>query len=323
MTFRGRCFGFSAPDPDSSPKPERPSDPTGHSGLRSDPAASVSGESNFESAEEEPRCLERTGQEENPNLEERTIEEEPYQETKTELDPLASSTFLQGELWTEPRPPISPIENLFSQLLQYQQMNPNTTNINTMATPTSNGTKEIALKKPNAFNGDRENFKEFLQSVEVYMDVNHEVYQNALIKIAFILSFMNSGPAATWKYQFIDEKLKQPPPTNPNDELRQYANSRKELVNAFSMFDSVGDALNKLWALRMKMGSSIDEHIAKFKLLAAAAEIDPNHALTIKLFKETLVPALRTRMMRLEMPLMTGTPGPSGWTTNITSHNEQ
>ena len=113
MTVRGRRFGFSAPDPDSSPEPKQPSDPTGHSGLRSDPATSVSGESNFESAEEEPRCLEWTGQEENPNLEERTIEEEPYQETETELNPLASSTFLQGELWTEPRPPISPIENLF------------------------------------------------------------------------------------------------------------------------------------------------------------------------------------------------------------------
>ena len=80
-------------------------------------------------------------------------------------------------------------------------------------------------------------FKEFLQSVEVYMDVNHEVYQSNLIKITFVLSFMNSGPAAIWKYQFIDEKLKLPPPTNPNDKLGQYANFRKHLVSAFSMFD--------------------------------------------------------------------------------------
>ena len=167
--FRGRHFGFSAPDPDSSPKPKRPSDPTGHSGLRSEPATSVSGELNFESTEE-PRRLEQTGQEENPNLEEQTIEKEPYQEIETKLDPLASSTFLRGELWTEPRPPISPIENLFSQLLQYQQTNPNTTNINTMAAPT-NGTKEIALNKPDSFNGDREKFKEFLQSVEVCYDL--------------------------------------------------------------------------------------------------------------------------------------------------------
>ena len=135
-----------------------------------------------------------------------------------------------------------------------------------MAAPVTNGAKGIALNKPDLFNGDREKFKEFLQSVEVYMDVNHEVYQSNLIKIAFVLSFMNSGPAATWKYQFIDKKLKLPHPANPNDN-RQYANFRKNLVDAFSMFDSVGDALDELRALRMKMGSSINEHITKFKLL--------------------------------------------------------
>ena len=99
--------------------------------------------------------------------------------------------------------------------------------------------------------------------------------------------------------------MKLPPPANPNDKLRQYANFKKDLVDAFSMFDSVGDALDELRALRMKIGSSINEHIARFKLLAAAAEIDLNHALTIELFKETLIPALGTRMMNLEMPLKT------------------
>ena len=53
----------------------------------------------------------------------------------------------------------------------------------------------------------------------------------------------------------------------------------------------------------MKTGSSINEHIAQFKLLAAATEIDLNHALTIKLFKEMLPSGLRTRLMNLEMPL--------------------
>ena len=135
------------------------------------------------------------------------------------------------------------------------------------------------------------------------MDVNHKVYRTDLIKIAFMLLFMNSGPATTRKYQFIDEKMKLPPPTNLNNKLRQYVNFRKDLVNAFLMFDPVSNALDKLWALRMKTGSSINEHIARFKMLAAAAEIDLNHALTIKLFKETLQPALQTQMMNLETPL--------------------
>ena len=81
---------------------------------------------------------------------------------------------------------------------------------------------------------------------------------------------MNSRPAAIWKYQFIDEKLKLPPLTNPNDKLGQYANFRKDLVSAFSMFNSVGDALDELRALRMKMGSSIDEHIAKVQAASSS-----------------------------------------------------
>ena len=59
----------------------------------------------------------------------------------------------------------------------------------------------------------------------------------------------------------------------------------------------------------MKTGNSIDEHIAKFKLLAAAAEIDLNHALTIEVFKETLLSGLQTRMINLETPLK----NPDNW----------
>ena len=118
-----------------------------------------------------------------------------------------------------------------------------------MAAPVFNRGKEIALNKPDPFNGDREKFKEYLQSVEVYMDVNYEVYRTNLIEITFVMLFMNSRPATTWKYQFIDEKMKLPAPANSNDMLRQYANFRKDSVNAFLMFDSVGDALDELWAL--------------------------------------------------------------------------
>ena len=71
------------------------------------------------------------------------------------------------------------------------------------------------------------------------------------------------------------------------------------------MFDSVGNALDMPRGLRIKIGGSIDEHLAQFKLLAAAAEINMGHALTIELFKETLTPALRNKLMNQETPLNT------------------
>jgi hypothetical protein len=86
----------------------------------------------------------------------------------------------------------------------------------------TNGLKELNLNKPDTFNGDREGFKKFLQDLEVYMNVNHETYNNNLRKITFILSFMTTGSAATWKAQFIEEAYAKPTPANPNDRLGTY-----------------------------------------------------------------------------------------------------
>jgi Domain of unknown function (DUF4939)/Zinc knuckle len=173
-----------------------------------------------------------------------------------------------------------------------------------MAQPT-NGPKELNLNKPETFDGNRNNFKDFLQTVEVYMDVNHETYNSDLRKIAFVLSFMTAGAASTWKAQFINKAYARPTPANPNDQLGTYVQFRKGLTEAFSMFDSVGDALDELRSLRMKKTESIDEHIAKFKMLMAESKIDTTNPLTIELFKEALPWGLTLQLMRLETPLKT------------------
>jgi Zinc knuckle len=55
----------------------------------------------------------------------------------------------------------------------------------------------------------------------------------------------------------------------------------------------------------MKKTESIDEHIAKFKMLAAKSKIDTTNPLSIELFKETLPWALTLQLMKLETPLKT------------------
>jgi hypothetical protein len=71
------------------------------------------------------------------------------------------------------------------------------------------------------------------------------------------------------------------------------------------MFDSVGDALDKLRSLKKKKMESIDEHIAKFKMLAAESKMDMTSPLSIELFKETLPWTLTLELMKLETPLKT------------------
>jgi hypothetical protein len=71
------------------------------------------------------------------------------------------------------------------------------------------------------------------------------------------------------------------------------------------MFDSVGDALDELRSLKKKKTESIDEHIAKFKMLAAELKINTTNPLSIELFKETLPWVLTLELMKLETLLKT------------------
>jgi Retrotransposon gag protein len=130
-------------------------------------------------------------------------------------------------------------------------------------------------------------------------------YNNDLRKIVFILSFMATESAATWKAQFIEEAYARPAPTNPYDRLGMYTQFRKNLMEAFSMFDSVENALDELQSLRKKKDESINEHIARFKMLAAELKIDTMNPLSIKLFKETLSWGMTLELMKLETPLKT------------------
>jgi hypothetical protein len=168
-----------------------------------------------------------------------------------------------------------------------------------------NGTKELNLNKPEAFDGNRDKLKKFLQNVEVYMDVNHETYNNNLRKIVFVLFFMATKSAATWQTQFIEEAYARPAPPNPNDRLGTYTQFRKDLIEAVSMFNSVWDALDELQSLRKKKNESINEHIAKFKMLAAESKIDTTNPLSIELFKKTLPWGLTLELMKLKTPLKT------------------
>jgi Retrotransposon gag protein len=133
------------------------------------------------------------------------------------------------------------------------------------------------------------------------MDVNHETYNNNLRKIAFVLLFMTTRAAATWKAQFINDAYAKPIPANPNNRLGTYTQFRKDLTEAFSMFDSVGDALDELRSLKKKKTESIDEHIAKFKMLAAESKIDTTNPLSIELFRKTLPWALMLELMKLAL----------------------
>ena len=129
-----------------------------------------------------------------------------------------------------------------------------------MATDNKNGS--VKLNLPKAFDGNRDKFRKFLPTAEIYLGINKKVYNNDLKKIGFILSFMTEGQAEAWADQFVEEAQTQNP--GPDLDLRTYEEFVKILKATFSAYDSFGDALNKMKNLHMKYDDDIDKHITTF-----------------------------------------------------------
>ena len=57
----------------------------------------------------------------------------------------------------------------------------------------------VKLRSPTVFTGDRTKTNRFILDVEMYLDVNNDMYDTNLKKIAFALSFMTGGSVDGWK----------------------------------------------------------------------------------------------------------------------------
>ena len=116
----------------------------------------------------------------------------------------------------------------------------------------------IKLNLPKDFSGKREDLKKFLQQVNLYMDINTKTYRNDMMKIAFILSFMDEGDTSSWKEQFLEEATS----TFPHN-YGTWADFKRDLREAFQPFNTPGDALEEIKSLRMG-SNSIEDHNTKF-----------------------------------------------------------
>jgi len=117
----------------------------------------------------------------------------------------------------------------------------------------------------------------------MYIARNHKVYPNDFDKINFVLSFMNSGEAAAWNEQFIEEQ-----PNLENLDLGTWDNFKKNLEEVFSPYDAPGEAREKLKRLQKEGKTPMNEHIAMFKTLVNQAKIGKDEEALCDLFLETL-----------------------------------
>jgi len=94
----------------------------------------------------------------------------------------------------------------------------------------------------------------------MYITGNHKVYPTNFDKINFVLSFMNSGKAAAWNKQFIEEQ-----PNLENLDLGLCDDFKNNLKEAFSPYDAPGEAREKLKRLQKEGKTPMNEHITTSK----------------------------------------------------------
>ena len=177
------------------------------------------------------------------------------------------------ETWTsyETAPELSePVECLFDALLRQERtskcedtkilmirpemstdanMGGPSVNPFTQALPlTKEATKatEIKLNQLKPFTGKWEDLKKFLQDTNLYLLVYNKVYDTNVKKIAFALSFMNEGDAASWKEQLLEDAM-----ALEKFDLGTWAQFKKDLNDAFKPYNAPGDAQEEMKSIKM------------------------------------------------------------------------
>ena len=117
----------------------------------------------------------------------------------------------------------------------------------------------------------------------MYLLVNSKIYEDDLKKIAFMLSYINDGDAASWKEQLVEETFNLAIRQNLPPDFGTFNNFLAELKQAFEPYDSPGDALEELKELQMG-NTPIDKHIAQYKMLVTKSKLKNDNSVVIDMF---------------------------------------
>ena len=163
---------------------------------------------------------------------------------------------------------------------QNLELNPNNTKFyrtNKMAETAPTITKKTELNPPKIFTGKRTDLQRFLQDTFVFLTINKEHYNTNDKKIAFVMSFMTEGDAALWKQEFISRVIRDSVTAGNEITFGTYKSFIESLEKSFLPYDAPSDALYAMKHLRLGEGS-MEEHLAKFKLLMSQSGLSDSAA---------------------------------------------
>ena len=216
--------------------------------------------------------------------------EQPKDETH---EPLKINTMEIDNPDTKPMTPINPdpTQNIPPERSPVQR--PNTDLIFFPELPLTHRPTKLKLTVPKPFTGNREDLNGFLLDLNLYLTVNREIYDDSFKKIGYALSFMTNGYAKSWKDQYLKESNK-----GEYLNLGTWLEFTKALRESFEPYDAPGDTMEKIINLK-KGDATIEDHIAKYKMLLRKAKISEDSPPAIDYFMRSLPTPLQRDLLQL------------------------
>ena len=126
-----------------------------------------------------------------------------------------------------------------------EQTEPQTPDKPNMTIPTGK-TAEIKLNSPKTFSGKQTDLNKFIQDVTLYLAINQKVYNNDEKKITYLLSYMTERDAASWKEEFLVQKIDEADKADKDLALGSYKEVQDAIKKSSEPFDGPGDALEEM-----------------------------------------------------------------------------
>ena len=147
-------------------------------------------------------------------------------------------------------------------------------------------TSEIRLGRPDPYDGSASKASAWIDSISLYLLINNGVYDSDPKKIAFALSFMKEGSAATWASTVTKKALALSPPN-----LGRWEDFVREFKTAFIHIDIKNEAIGWLTNTIVSPKLPLGDYISQFKNQVAISEITHEDTL-INFFSRGIPPAL-------------------------------
>lgn len=127
---------------------------------------------------------------------------------------------------------------------------------------------ELKIHQPPTFDGERTKVESFIRSCKLYLHINDKIYDDNEKKVAFVLSFMTEGNAQSWADDFLNTAFETTPAT-----LGTITELYKKIKDYFEPADAVQKAIASLASVEQEPKESVEDYVAKFRLLVTASAI--------------------------------------------------